>query len=277
MTRFTQNPTVISMERDHFSWNTSFPAATICPSNRFDEEKLDAYVEKSSAKNKTYLKLFLQSLSEATYTNFENVLPYYDIPASEFLNILMEIQFTFKPYVTNSGLTGSQYNLTQIMSEMGICYSYNSELAIYNSPGTECRINMANRLCGCVPHFYRQLASDKVCNVSGLHCLSRYKEQLIQGNCQCIANCDEVNYFVEEFDTREWFLGSNLQWGLKYPKMRLKRNVIFGFSDFLVYIGGIAGLFLGCSVLSFIEIVYFFTLRLYWFIVKYHHHHQGRN
>lgn len=86
-------------------------------------------------------------------------------------------------------------------------------------------------------------------------------------------------------DTRPWFLGSNLQWGLKeYPKMRLRRDVIFGFSDLLgkrklklkfikieilVYIGGMAGLFLGCSVLSFIEIIYFFTLRLFWFAVKY--------
>lgn len=67
--------------------------------------------------------------------------------------------------------------------------------------------------------------------------------------------------------------------------MRLKRDVLFGFTDMLgtysflyrylheimgsssVYIGGIAGLFLGCSVLSFIEIVYYFTMRLFWFVV----------
>lgn len=49
-----------------------------------------------------------------------------------------------------------------------------------------------------------------------------------------MANCDEVNYVVEDTDGREWFLGSNLQWGLKYyPKMRLRRDVIFGFSDLL--------------------------------------------
>lgn len=39
--------------------------------------------------------------------------------------------------------------------------------------------------------------------------------------------------------------------------------------DVLVYVGGMAGLFLGCSVLSFIEIVYFFTIRLFWFVAKY--------
>jgi len=32
-----------------------------------------------------------------------------------------------------------------------------------------------------------------------------------------------------------------------------------------VAIGAVAGLFLGCSILSFVEIIYFFTLRLFWF------------
>lgn len=80
-----------------------------------------------------------------------------------------------------------------------------------------------------------------------------------------------MNYILQEYDSRdEWFLGSNLLWGLKdYPKMRLKRDVIYGFTDLLVYIGGMAGLFLGCSVLSFIEVVYFLTIRLYWFVRSY--------
>lgn len=32
-----------------------------------------------------------------------------------------------------------------------------------------------------------------------------------------------------------------------------------------VHFGSIAGLFVGCSVLSLIELLYFFTLRLYWY------------
>lgn len=38
--RYQINPTVISMERDRFGWNTSFPAATICPTIKINEEKL---------------------------------------------------------------------------------------------------------------------------------------------------------------------------------------------------------------------------------------------
>jgi hypothetical protein len=56
----------------------------------------------------------------------------------------------------------------------------------------------------------------------------------MKGECSCLSNCNEVNYIVEDLDTREWFLGSNLQWGLKeYPKMRLRRDIIFGFTDLL--------------------------------------------
>lgn len=56
----------------------------------------------------------------------------------------------------------------------------------------------------------------------------------LKKQCNCLPNCDEVNYVIEDLDTREWFLGSNLQWGLKeYPRMRLKRDVLFGFTDLL--------------------------------------------
>lgn len=39
--RYQDNPIVISMERDKFSWNTSFPAATICPAYKINEKKLN--------------------------------------------------------------------------------------------------------------------------------------------------------------------------------------------------------------------------------------------
>lgn len=56
----------------------------------------------------------------------------------------------------------------------------------------------------------------------------------MKDECKCLANCEDVNYVVEEFDVRLWFLGSNCQFGLKTcPRMRLKRDLIFGFTDVL--------------------------------------------
>lgn len=44
--------------------------------------------------------------------------------------------------------------------------------------------------------------------------------------------------------------------------MQLKRDVLYNAEDLLVAWGGIAAFFLGCSIISGIEIVYFFTIRL---------------
>lgn len=43
--------------------------------------------------------------------------------------------------------------------------------------------------------------------------------------------------------------------------VRYRREVLFGWVDLLVAFGGIAGLFLGFSLLSGVEILYYFTLR----------------
>lgn len=71
-------------------------------------------------------------------------------------------------------------------------------------------------------------------------------------DCHCYANCDNSYFFVQAYvsliyfnpihilcilnfqRSREWFLGANLQWGINdYPKMQLKREMIFTFSDVL--------------------------------------------
>lgn len=139
-----------------------------------------------------------------------------------------------------------------------------------------------------------------------------------QNKCKCDRNCDDSNFFVQDFvsvlkerkgqswfqcadslllqRSRMWFLGANLQWGINdYPKMKLRRDVLFRFEDLLgkqprcvlrvlacqmgsgdipnwnkslisVYIGGTAGLFLGCSLLSLTEFIYFFTWRFVKFL-----------
>ncbi|CAG9833089.1 unnamed protein product [Diabrotica balteata] len=43
----------------------------------------------------------------------------------------------------------------------------------------------------------------------------------------------------------------------------MERNELFGITDFLANFGGLLGLFVGFSLLSLIEIVYFLTLRIF--------------
>ncbi|XP_066997698.2 pickpocket protein 11 isoform X2 [Anabrus simplex] len=131
----------------------------------------------------------------------------------------------------------------------------------YNLCRMECRMKQALKLCKCVPYFYKPLQT-----------LIRLQEPNSndekQIDCQCLPSCEAVNYVIEMQSDMPWFLGTNFKWSLtRYPLMRLKRDVLFGFTDVLVSIGGTAGLFLGCSILSFMEIFYFFTLRLFFHII----------
>ncbi|XP_055691219.1 pickpocket protein 11 [Lutzomyia longipalpis] len=149
----------------------------------------------------------------------------------------------------------------------------------FNLCRVECRIRIALDVCQCIPHFYRSRTRSghqyPVCDFDGMKCLAGIKDEIIalhsdrmKIKCKCEENCDNSNFLVQSYKSRVWFLGANLQWGISdYPKMQLIRDVLFRFTDLLVYIGGTAGLFLGCSLLSFTEFIYFFSWRLLKFLM----------
>lgn len=132
--RYQDNPTVISMERDRFSWNTSFPAATICPHYKLNDQRLEEYIENSNVADKEALRNFVVALSKATYQNFEDVPKYDGIKSDDYMQLLVDLHFLFEPSVSNSGTNIYQKVLTQNVNENGVCYSYNAHLSAYNSP-----------------------------------------------------------------------------------------------------------------------------------------------
>ncbi|KAI8423922.1 hypothetical protein MSG28_002595, partial [Choristoneura fumiferana] len=306
--RYQSSPTVVSMDRDMFAWNTTFPCVTICPHTRFDEKKLDVFVKTSTVENKTALESFIRKLANFTYRNFED-LPDSDlIDPNEYLKILVSLAAPFGPTLT-IGASGINLKIQPTITEMGLCYAVNSKVAEYNSPAyrdanrwddiklqndtffvhpldgevfaqvinlstaydhnavytytmcrMECRIRLCLKYCGCIPYFYRRIGDETICGVSGMRCLAEYKGQLYKLesgknkkiSCGCFPICDDVNYVIQSSVLQPWFLGTNLQWGIvTYPRMRYRRDIIFGFTDVLVAVGSMAGLFLGCSVLSF--------------------------
>ncbi|XP_037941476.1 uncharacterized protein LOC119674410 [Teleopsis dalmanni] len=107
----------------------------------------------------------------------------------------------------------------------------------------ECRMFFSMKICGCVPHFYRNRLRNgrilPVCGLKGIACLSDIKSDIIslksekyKIDCRCLSNCDDSNFFVQSYRSRVWFLGANLQWGIiDYPKMQLRRDVLFSFAD----------------------------------------------
>ncbi|XP_058811261.1 sodium channel protein Nach-like [Topomyia yanbarensis] len=139
----------------------------------------------------------------------------------------------------------------------------------------ECRIRKCLKFCRCVPPFYAP-APDLLpyCNITQLACLAVYTANItsISGCQHCELGCQNTVYDIEKYskvmstdNTKEPVVTIEY---LTWPIIRYKREVLFGWVDLLVSFGGIAGLFLGFSLLSGVEIVYFFTMRACCMIYK---------
>ncbi|XP_021939084.1 uncharacterized protein LOC110839302 [Zootermopsis nevadensis] len=86
--------------------------------------------------------------------------------------------------------------------------------------------------------------------------------------CKCEPDCDRMEYTSEFYVTQGGFnTGEDqvlLDVHFKQPTVvQYRTDVVFGWLDLTVSLGGIAGLFIGFSLLSGAELVYFLTFRLY--------------
>ncbi|CRL02058.1 CLUMA_CG015123, isoform A, partial [Clunio marinus] len=87
-------------------------------------------------------------------------------------------------------------------------------------------------------------------------------------SCQCLSECNALEYDVELVKTRKISLGKTNSTAIMKVFFKenqfvpLKRFQLYGTIDFLANCGGLLGLFVGVSVLSLIEILYYFILRL---------------
>lgn len=130
--RYRDSPTVITIERDSFAWNNSFPAATICPTFKYSRTLLQR--NKYRTPNRTRFDAFVVSLAQASYHNFDEVVHYDEIASEDYLNLMLSVEFEFRPTISTTGEKAMWFSLTKIVSEMGLCYTFNSKLATYQSP-----------------------------------------------------------------------------------------------------------------------------------------------
>lgn len=145
----------------------------------------------------------------------------------------------------------------------------------------ECHKLRSYDRCGCIPHFYAK-SNYPFCQLDEMRCIQENYDKIIQEHCDCPGNCHSFDYDVfTTVDTNQeqvliYKMGVVVGEELinpdfeklpmtidfyTWPMIRYKTEVVYGWVDLLVSFGGIAGLFLGLSVLSIFEIFYFFTLR----------------
>ncbi|XP_063708889.1 pickpocket protein 11-like [Culicoides brevitarsis] len=88
--------------------------------------------------------------------------------------------------------------------------------------------------------------------------------------CNCLPNCNSTKYDVKKMgsniirDNIKFYNSMNIEIFFQDSMfMAMRRHLSYSFADFLSQIGGILGCFLGISIFSLIELVYFCTVQMF--------------
>ncbi|XP_073973573.1 amiloride-sensitive sodium channel pickpocket 23 isoform X2 [Rhodnius prolixus] len=197
------------------------------------------------------------------YIHSSDALPSIEMhPQHVWTKTISKIQFASKTTYTTE-------ESKQLSAKQRKCvFPYEVKLATapeysYWACMSECRMKFALKKCSCVPYFYHKIDGFPYCNLDGLVCLSKYTDDFKKSlYCPCELGCMNTVYEVEKLVDSNEKAKNPVEIGfVSWPMVRYKREVLFGWVDLLVAFGGIAGLFLGFSLLSAVEIVYYFTMR----------------
>ncbi|XP_018572878.2 pickpocket protein 28-like [Anoplophora glabripennis] len=155
----------------------------------------------------------------------------------------------------------------------------------------ECKTNYTLNECGCVNFYMPRNNETKFCTGSKIACIYDAEKALLfswmakkleaihegkvaQDMCDCPPVCTSMYYNVENSQTTwDWKRHYDPENGTKHMShfqvffkssqfITMERNELFGITDFLANFGGLLGLFIGFSMLSLIEIIYYLTLRI---------------
>ncbi|KAL2728811.1 sodium channel protein Nach-like isoform X1 [Vespula squamosa] len=133
----------------------------------------------------------------------------------------------------------------------------------YNNCRLNCLIKDISKKCNCLPWFLKE-KNIKECSLSQYSCLTKAYDKYI--DCKCTLPCNFTVYRLlkttEGFDNDTENLSSN-EIILNWPNFVFRREVRFGYMDLVVSFGGIAGLFLGYSLLTSFELFYYLSFRTY--------------
>ncbi|KAF2887502.1 hypothetical protein ILUMI_18671, partial [Ignelater luminosus] len=181
------------------------------------------------------------------------------------------------------------------------CYFSNErKLTYFNSYSQEncldeCLTNYTIQKCGCIPFYMPRSRSFPICGPASLICIEISQSNFLLNdanntmiNCNCLPSCTSLQYEVEisqsDWAWRESFAVLKNLMGDKYSEafsnieksrlsrlivyfkemqfLALERHELYGKTEFFSNTGGLLGLFIGFSITSAIEILYFLTLRI---------------
>uniref|UniRef100_T1GJ31 Uncharacterized protein n=1 Tax=Megaselia scalaris TaxID=36166 RepID=T1GJ31_MEGSC len=205
-----------------------------------------------------------------------------------------EVLIAIKPKIitTSNGLMGYEPARRQ-------CFFQNEKylrffkLYTQNNCEVECIANYTLTRCGCVKFSMPRNETTPVCGAAKITCYNQAEDELLQEEfieglqtsklnyrgetkCNCLPSCTEIVYDAEisqaeyDFHAQMRALGlhdynGNGQISSVFQResfLTSRRSELYGTTDFLANVGGLLGLFMGVSMISFVELVYFCTVRL---------------
>ncbi|XP_023709414.1 sodium channel protein Nach [Cryptotermes secundus] len=168
----------------------------------------------------------------------------------------------------------------------------------YNNCITECRENYTLEICGCTQFYYPNNGGFRLCNLTDISCLAKNKRKLEIMNpgqknfknenepftypCNCLPDCLNYYYPIEASENilamvtvnnKDLIYGAGMNtendsvfnvYFSNFLVTRYRRDVVYSWKGLLASLGGLLSLFIGFSFIGGVELLYFFTFRLYY-------------
>lgn len=144
----------------------------------------------------------------------------------------------------------------------------------------ECLTNYTLEACNCVKFSMPRDSVTPICNVTQRKCSNEAENSLIQhklheilmpeemtkktNECNCLPSCTVITYDFE-VKQRVSDIPSVAALSVVFKEGKVgttERSELYGLLEFIGNCGGVLGLLMGVSLLSIIELIYYFTLRL---------------
>ncbi|KAF6200689.1 hypothetical protein GE061_005133 [Apolygus lucorum] len=283
ITQVVNSPVSFVQETSYLKWNTEFPSVSVCETDA-DLGNIEVTAEKNST-----IRLFSNTSTGPGVLSFfvhrevfvflhaKEDVPYFNIP-EEFKELVMlssDLVILFKVNeIENDPL------LLEVPVKTRKCrFPHENSLKhhkaySYSACVTECRLKAQMNDCNCTHHFMKTSGMVSVCRLEQFECLLNYSDTWkrlkphhspqVGIHCPCESSCTEHDLVVVSKHIRALSDDAKSRVVVKMqnlPSERFKRYLIKGKGDVFVTIGGLLGLFLGASILSVAEIIYFLCFR----------------
>lgn len=223
--------------------------------------------------------------------------------SKQFIRIPMgkEILIAVKPNMitTSSGISEYHPHRRQCFLN-GERYLKFFKIYTQNNCELECLTNFTYNKCGCVKFSMPRTLDMPVCGEDKIYCYDRAEDDLLfkefseglkttdfnyrgETECNCMPACTSLVYNTEisqaNFDLEDMLnAAGDTEFQQEFPGSQMsrlsiyfkenqfitsKRSELYGITDFLANCGGIFGLFMGFSILSMVEMLYYASLRFW--------------